>query len=59
MKILALSFAMVALAASKMVPLHPPTVDTLISQALAALGGEKTIAGIDGITYHSPKYVRQ
>ncbi|KAL7768576.1 hypothetical protein ACKLNR_002877 [Fusarium oxysporum f. sp. zingiberi] len=54
MKILALSFAMVALAASKMVPLHPPTADTLISQALAALGGEKTIAGIDGITYHSP-----
>ncbi|EXA31335.1 hypothetical protein FOVG_17385 [Fusarium oxysporum f. sp. pisi HDV247] len=45
---------MVALAASKMVPLHPPTVDTLISQALAALGGEKTIAGIDDITYHSP-----
>ncbi|KAH7204798.1 hypothetical protein DER44DRAFT_811991 [Fusarium oxysporum] len=54
MKILALSFAMVALAASKMVLLHPPTADTLISQALAALGGEKTIAGIDGITYHSP-----
>ncbi|KAG7414067.1 hypothetical protein Forpe1208_v008297 [Fusarium oxysporum f. sp. rapae] len=45
---------MVALAASKTVPLHPPTADTLISQALAALGGEKAIAGIDGITYHSP-----
>ncbi|SCO78404.1 uncharacterized protein FRV6_02617 [Fusarium oxysporum] len=54
MKILALSFAMVALAASKTVPLHPLTADALISQALAALGGEKAIAGIDGITYHSP-----
>ncbi|KAJ4119819.1 hypothetical protein NW765_015237 [Fusarium oxysporum] len=52
--ILALSFAMVTLAASKTVPLHPLTTDTLVSQALAALGGEKAIAGIDGITYHSP-----
>lgn len=50
---------MVTLAASKTVPLHPLTTDTLVSQALAALGGEKAIAGIDGITYHSPKYVRQ
>ncbi|RYC81819.1 hypothetical protein BFJ63_vAg15300 [Fusarium oxysporum f. sp. narcissi] len=57
--ILALSFAMVTLAASKTVPLHPLTTDTLVSQALAALGGEKAIAGIDGITDHSPKYVRQ
>ncbi|KAM5382903.1 hypothetical protein ACJA88_003436 [Fusarium oxysporum] len=45
---------MVTLAASKTVPLHPLTTDTLVSQALAALGGEKAIAGIDGITYHSP-----
>ncbi|KAI7771960.1 hypothetical protein LZL87_011653 [Fusarium oxysporum] len=54
MKILAPLFAVVVLAASKTVPLRPPTADTLISQALAALGGEKAIAGIDGITYHSP-----
>ncbi|WJG35248.1 uncharacterized protein FOBCDRAFT_239517 [Fusarium oxysporum Fo47] len=45
---------MVTLAASKTVPLHPLTTDTLVSQALAALGGEKAIAGIDGITDHSP-----
>ncbi|KAG5767602.1 hypothetical protein H9Q72_004596 [Fusarium xylarioides] len=45
---------MVAFAASKTVPFHPPTADTLISQALVALGGEKAIAGIEGITYHSP-----
>ncbi|KAI1009833.1 hypothetical protein LB504_003014, partial [Fusarium proliferatum] len=54
MKLLALSFAMVAFVASKTVPLSPPTADTLISQALVALGGEKAIAGIEGITYHSP-----
>ncbi|KNB01488.1 hypothetical protein FOXG_04717 [Fusarium oxysporum f. sp. lycopersici 4287] len=44
---------MVTLAASKTVPLHPLTTDTLVSQALAALGGEKAIAGIDGIIYQS------
>ncbi|KAG5808927.1 hypothetical protein H9Q74_014347 [Fusarium xylarioides] len=54
MKLLALSFVMVAFAASTTVPFHPPTADTLISQALVALGGEKAIAGIEGINYHSP-----
>ncbi|KAM0545993.1 hypothetical protein ACHAPJ_011105 [Fusarium lateritium] len=54
MKILALSLAMVALVASKAMPSHSPNADTLISQALTALGGEKVIADINGITYHSP-----
>ncbi|CVL12257.1 uncharacterized protein FPRN_07011 [Fusarium proliferatum] len=54
MKLLALSFAMVAFVAFKTVPLRPPKADTLISQALVALGGEKAIADIEVITYHSP-----
>ncbi|KAF5684796.1 hypothetical protein FCIRC_3751 [Fusarium circinatum] len=58
MKLLALSFAIVPFAASKRVPLHPPTAETLINQALAALGGEKAIAGIEGITYHSPNLMQ-
>ncbi|RKL31228.1 hypothetical protein BFJ72_g11245 [Fusarium proliferatum] len=48
---------MVAFVASKTVPLPPapPKADTLISQALVVLGGEKAIDGIEVITYHSPK----
>ncbi|KAJ4250975.1 hypothetical protein NW762_011625 [Fusarium torreyae] len=58
MKILALSFALVALVSSKTVPSHSPTALTLIDRALAALGGEEVIAGINGITYHSPNVYR-
>ncbi|KAF4973911.1 hypothetical protein FZEAL_9137 [Fusarium zealandicum] len=55
-KILALSLTLVSLASSKV--LNPPnnSVHYLLDSALAALGGEDAISGLEGVTYHSPEY---
>ncbi|KAF4467560.1 hypothetical protein FALBO_5568 [Fusarium albosuccineum] len=57
-KILALSFTLVSLASSKSAPYPSNSADALLDRALTALGGERAIDNLDGVTYHAPNVYR-